>query len=165
MRRTPTKMIGVGVLVIGTIGIITLGARPVGRRAHTVHPSSAVVMVDGLTCDACVRRLEDRIAKLPGVKNAGVDLARQAAGVTFDSGAPISADDIRAAVRDAGFQATGGRLGKNSDSAPRSRATRYTWPTASGVCRWREAPTANSPRSAVGRGRRCKRGDDRCVRP
>lgn len=118
MRRTPLRMIAVAVLITATVVTVTLAARGLGRRIRTLHPSTAVVTVEGLTCDVCVQRLEDRMAKVPGVKSATVDLARQAAGLTFQPGATISQADIDAAVRDAGFQPTSVKWEKDLNALP-----------------------------------------------
>lgn len=107
MRRTLVRTIAAAVVVIAIVVRAMLAAGTVGRRDRTRHPSTAVVTVEGLTCEVCVRRLEERISKVPGVKAATADLARQAAALTFEEGAAVSRDDITDAVQDAGFRATG----------------------------------------------------------
>lgn len=106
---------------LATVTIVTvamLSARTAVWRGRGVRRSTAVVTVDGLTCALCVRRLEDRITMVPGVKAATVDLDRQAAGLKFENGAMVSQDDITAAVRDAGFRATSVEWGKGLDAFP-----------------------------------------------
>ncbi|HDQ40887.1 MAG TPA: copper-translocating P-type ATPase [Desulfonatronum sp.] len=60
--------------------------------------------VKGMTCAACVRRVENAITALDGVKSASVNLASETAQVHV---APekVSPDDIIQAVRDAGYDA------------------------------------------------------------
>jgi copper chaperone len=60
------------------------------------------VKIDGMTCDHCVRRVTQALAKVPGVtKVTGVDLARGEASV---EGAPDGAALV-AAVKRAGYEA------------------------------------------------------------
>ena len=41
--------------------------------------------IDGMTCASCVRRVEQAIAKVPGVKSAAVNLATETADVIFSA--------------------------------------------------------------------------------
>ena len=60
--------------------------------------------VQGMTCAACVGRVERTLKKQPGVEAATVNLATEQAVVTFD---PAAADvnAMKAAVHDAGYEA------------------------------------------------------------
>ncbi len=58
--------------------------------------------VTGMTCAACVRRVERAIAAVPGVAEATVNLATNSARIAFDP-SETKAGDIAAAVRDAGY--------------------------------------------------------------
>jgi len=58
--------------------------------------------VVGMTCAACVRRVERALTDLPGVKSAVVNLATEKATVTWESDR-IGPDDIAAAVKTAGY--------------------------------------------------------------
>jgi Cu+-exporting ATPase len=59
--------------------------------------------VQGMTCAACVARVERTLGKLPGVEEATVNLATETATVAF---APetVSLEAIQNAVRDAGYE-------------------------------------------------------------
>ncbi len=75
-------------------------------RAGT--PAGAVTLqlpVEGMTCAACVARVEKALAKTPGVAAASVNFATEKASVTFD---PTQADTPRLlqTVRDAGYDVT-----------------------------------------------------------
>lgn len=118
MGRTTNRMIAAGFLVTATIITVLGAARTQVVQDPTRHPATAVVTVEGLRCELCVRRLEDRLALVPGVRRATVDLARQAAGLTFQEGATLSQEDLMAAVRDAGFQSTGLEWGKDLGAFP-----------------------------------------------
>src|SRR5687768_1181672 len=59
--------------------------------------------VHGMTCAACVTRVERALAKVPGVEKASVNLATERATVLHGGGATV--DALTAAVRDAGYEA------------------------------------------------------------
>jgi Cu+-exporting ATPase len=60
--------------------------------------------VQGMTCAACVGRVERTLKKQPGVEAATVNLATEQAVVTFDPAA-IDVPAMKAAVHDAGYEA------------------------------------------------------------
>ena len=60
--------------------------------------------VVGMTCAHCVQAVTGEISALPGVADVRVDLASGA--VTVTSEAPLAADDVRAAVDEAGYELT-----------------------------------------------------------
>jgi Cu+-exporting ATPase len=59
--------------------------------------------IEGMTCASCVARVEKKLNKLPGVE-ATVNLPLESARVTVDG--PVETDDLIAAVRSAGYDAT-----------------------------------------------------------
>jgi Cu+-exporting ATPase len=59
--------------------------------------------VRGMTCSACVGRVERAVRKVPGVEAATVNLATQMASVVVDPGA-VAAGQIFTAVADAGYE-------------------------------------------------------------
>ena len=72
--------------------------------AMTMIPDLTTCTLDitGMTCASCVRRVEKALGKVPGVSAAQVNLATEAATVTYD-GATVTADDLTAAVGTAGY--------------------------------------------------------------
>src|ERR1700761_5595504 len=80
--------------------------RPAG--AATPSPSSPARVVefdiDGMTCAACVTRVEKALAKVPGVARASVNLATECARVESD--AAVETVQVTDAVRKAGYEAT-----------------------------------------------------------
>jgi Cu+-exporting ATPase len=67
-------------------------------------PAHAELAIEGMTCASCVARIERRLAKLPGVAEASVNLATEKASVRYDP----SATDVPAltgAVEAAGYRA------------------------------------------------------------
>jgi len=61
--------------------------------------------VTGMTCGHCVQAVTGELTKLPGVQEVQVDLATGA--VTVTSQAPLSVDDVRSAVDEAGYELVG----------------------------------------------------------
>jgi copper chaperone CopZ len=59
--------------------------------------------VKGMHCDGCRRTLEDGLRSTRGVIGARVDLETESVTVEYDD-KRIFADDLREAVRTAGFQ-------------------------------------------------------------
>ena len=64
--------------------------------------ATATLPVTGMTCAACVRRVERALGAVPGVTSASVNLATERARVTFDE-ALVSTAALRAAIEDAGY--------------------------------------------------------------
>lgn len=71
-------------------------------RVVTTHLDEHTLLIDGMTCAACVSRLERVLNKVPGVVDASVNLATEKARI-HASGVPVSA--LIAAVQKAGFDA------------------------------------------------------------
>jgi P-type Cu+ transporter len=62
----------------------------------------ANLLVSGMTCASCVRRVERGLEKLEGVQEASVNLATERATVSYDP-TVVSPDDLRGAVEKAGY--------------------------------------------------------------
>lgn len=60
--------------------------------------------VTGMTCGHCVQSVSEEIGALDGVTNVAVDLPTGL--VTVDSDRALAADEVRAAVEDAGYHLT-----------------------------------------------------------
>ncbi|WER45938.1 heavy metal translocating P-type ATPase [Cupriavidus sp. WKF15] len=58
--------------------------------------------IDGMTCASCVRRVENALARVPGVRDVAVNLATEQATLYADSGAVLPA--AAKAVADAGYE-------------------------------------------------------------
>jgi Cu+-exporting ATPase len=63
---------------------------------------NVVLDISGMTCAACVRRVERALTKVDGVASATVNLATRQAGVGFDAGR-ARREDLEAAVVAAGY--------------------------------------------------------------
>ncbi|WP_354644032.1 heavy metal translocating P-type ATPase [Kitasatospora camelliae] len=77
-------------------------AAPSHQARTTPEPRTTDLAVGGMTCAACVARVEKKLAKLPGV-SAGVNLATGRARVLHPAAVPVS--DLVAAVEGAGYTA------------------------------------------------------------
>jgi Cu+-exporting ATPase len=58
--------------------------------------------IEGMSCASCVARVERALAGVPGVRQASVNLATEAASVQADAAVPLEA--LRAAVQRAGYR-------------------------------------------------------------
>ena len=59
--------------------------------------------ITGMTCDGCVRSVQNVIQRIPGVKKAEVSLKDQEADVTMEAG--VKPEDVIQAVQSAGYGA------------------------------------------------------------
>ena len=64
-----------------------------------------IIDVTGMTCGHCVRSVQEELTALPGVTDVQVELvAGGTSQVTITATEPLSDDDIRAAIDEAGYQ-------------------------------------------------------------
>lgn len=68
--------------------------------------STATYTVSGMTCGHCVSSVTEEISEVAGVTDVSVDLPTGAVTVTSDG--ELSADAVRAAVQEAGYEITTG---------------------------------------------------------
>ena len=69
---------------------------------HGHQPARLSLPIEGMTCASCVRRVEQALAKVPGVRSASVNLATERADIVCD--AMPSTDAVVQAVRTAGYE-------------------------------------------------------------
>lgn len=72
------------------------------QQNRATASNEANILVSGMTCASCVRRVERGLEKLDGVESASVNLATERAKVSYDPGV-VSPDDLRAAIEKAGY--------------------------------------------------------------
>jgi Cu+-exporting ATPase len=82
-------------------------------------PQDIILQIDGMTCAACVNRVERVLRKAPGVREASVNLATERAAVTTTG----NAADLVAAIEKAGYQAH-----VPSPDIPRVKESASRWP-------------------------------------
>lgn len=77
---------------------LPLSPAPAGANATPAAPEWRLP-IEGMTCASCVRRVENALAKVPGVRSVAVNLATEEATVQADSAAvlPAAADAVVAA--------------------------------------------------------------------
>jgi len=61
--------------------------------------------VQGMTCEHCVNAVREEVGKVAGVSGVDVDLATGRVEVRHAQ--PLSGDDVRAAVEEAGYELVG----------------------------------------------------------
>ena len=74
------------------------------RAGYSVREETTELAIEGMTCASCVGRVEKALAKVPGVRQASVNLATERAQVVHLAGA-VCAADLEAAVERAGYTA------------------------------------------------------------
>lgn len=87
----------------------TEAAGDAGAAAHTETPGvEASFLVSGMTCGHCVSSVTEEVSAIDGVVNVSVDLNTGGASrVTVQATHPISADALRTAIADAGYELAG----------------------------------------------------------
>ena len=83
---------------------------PASRRQspeppHPAGTATATLNIGGMHCASCVGRVEKVLSGVPGVVRAAVDLTTRSASVAYDPSI-ASPEDLAAAVRDAGYEAS-----------------------------------------------------------
>ncbi|NXL48557.1 ATP7B ATPase, partial [Podilymbus podiceps] len=66
---------------------------------------TAVIRIDGMTCNSCVQSIEGTISQRQGVQHIAVSLADRTGTIHYDP-AVTSGEEIRAAIEDMGFDAS-----------------------------------------------------------
>lgn len=94
-----------------TTAVVDNGPEPGGASAGDVTRS---FNVQGMTCQACVTRVEGALTNVPGVAEAKVDLTRQEAKVIYDDN-QLSLEDLQAAVEAVGYQLFDGPEGDSAE--------------------------------------------------
>ena len=69
------------------------------------HPilEKVEIATEGEDCDECVAKLREPLMKIPGVKEVGIDLARERVVVTFDA-RKTHAPDLHDAILKSGYK-------------------------------------------------------------
>ncbi|KAB1070688.1 heavy metal translocating P-type ATPase [Methylobacterium planeticum] len=97
-------------LATGRAGLSLSGTGPAAIRAaveeagYAIPETTTRLRLEGLSCAACVARVERALAAVPGVGGAVVNLAAGTAQVRHPEGL-VAPDDLSAAVRAAGYAA------------------------------------------------------------
>ena len=76
---------------------------PMNTENPTLAPIDIDIGIGGMTCASCVGRVEKALKKVPGVRDATVNLATESARISVAGGEQMEAR-LRRAVRDAGYE-------------------------------------------------------------
>ena len=87
------------------------GLAPGGATALSGDTGEATLLVHGMTCQSCVRRVRAALKAVPGVETVSVELASGRAVIRFDS-PKATLEDLRTSVEGAGYS-----VGKVPDPA------------------------------------------------
>jgi len=74
----------------------------ISQLGYGIATKKSVFPVGGMTCAACVSRVEEALSSVPGVVSANVNLASEKATVEYIEGTDIA--DLRQAVKEAGYE-------------------------------------------------------------
>lgn len=74
------------------------------QRVQPIAGQEITLDIGGMTCAACVSRVEKVLSRVPGVTHAEVNLATERARIATDT--PVAAETLTTAVRKAGYDAT-----------------------------------------------------------
>ena len=94
----------------------------VAQTGFAVLPRRLEIDVAGMHCASCVRRVEDALNLVPGVRSASVNLATERA--TLDVASWLDAATLDAAVVSAGFTPSG-RADNDADGQANAKAADY----------------------------------------
>ena len=89
-----------GLIVIALIAAVLAGT----VQGVFAAEKSCTLDVAGMTCDSCVKHVQDALKKVEGVKSASVDIKGKSASVVFLD-EKTSPDKLAAAVTEAGYEA------------------------------------------------------------
>jgi len=75
-----------------------------GSDAEPIAADRATLVVRGLSCPLCATNIDKQLMRMPGVASATVDLGSGEVALEFSAlAAPPSRDELRQAVKDAGY--------------------------------------------------------------
>jgi P-type Cu+ transporter len=97
-------------------------AAAVEKAGYTLPEETVSLDIDGMTCASCVMRVEKALLKVPGVRQASVNIATEKAQVT--AGAEVSPQALIAAVEKAGYHAS---VPTEAAASPQAGTTLPTW--------------------------------------
>lgn len=117
-------------------------AAPVAEEPEDTARWAVDLAVGGMTCASCVRRVERKLGKLPGVK-AEVNLATEGAHVLLDT--DISNEELISVVEKAGYTASIRGRHAVETTGTKAAATTHGADTA----RWRNPRVSNGEAAAV----------------
>lgn len=127
------KVIGWSLAASVTAAVIVLLIAAASDRASVSASAApggsereAIVSVNGLICSLCAQHLDSRLRKLPVVDNVRVDLEKQTATLSLKRDGNLTDDQIKEAIRDAGFNVTRiERRGESKATSPNTAGAEF----------------------------------------
>jgi Cu+-exporting ATPase len=95
-----------------------------GYEIRKPKTSDVTLSVGGMTCAACVRRVENALSEFPGVSQASVNLATEKATVTYDP-SQLDIPDLANVLAEAGYEFRGTESEDLVDIEREARAKEY----------------------------------------
>jgi Cu+-exporting ATPase len=92
---------------------------PESRQKSETHKTT--LLVGGMNCAACVRRVEDTLEQVEGVQDASVNLATSKATVVYTGDSAERVSQLKSALEDAGYQFQGLAERTTEDTAEKAR--------------------------------------------
>ncbi len=96
MRHIISVILAAGFLILGQLLVLP------SYGSDKAQQETVTLSVEGMTCPVCPITVRTALEKVPGVKNAEVDLDTQTATVVFDPVA-VDVEALTAATTNAGF--------------------------------------------------------------
>lgn len=96
---SPIKIVWLAI----AFALIGLAAVNPGWSADGGQQTTIVAQVNGMSCPFCAYGLRKELLTIPGVTDVKVSLAESQASVTVDLSAKVTDEQIRHAIREAGF--------------------------------------------------------------
>jgi len=94
-------------LLVLTGGILILqGALSIKAADNELLKDNVLVHIEGLACPFCAFGIEKHLKKVDGVKKVQVNLGEGTAHLTLKPGAEVTEEQVRQAVKKAGFKAS-----------------------------------------------------------
>lgn len=87
------------------VSSVVLGARPARGDTAASGVTNITLHVEGMTCPSCKAAVKTALLRLPGVRDAKVDVARRSANVEYDA-SKVSPQQMVTAVNRLGYEAT-----------------------------------------------------------
>lgn len=86
------------------VGALIPESTPVQAAIPVERTTTAVIAIDGMTCEGCAVLVQNSLVKVPGVLGASVSYADGTATLDVDSASPPSREALAAALEGAGYK-------------------------------------------------------------
>lgn len=92
-----------GFLVGCATSDVSVGTGEAVSSVELASQRAAVMTVHGLSCPLCSHNLDGQLRQIEGVEDAVINLNTGSVTVTFSAGHAVTAAQLKAAVKEAGF--------------------------------------------------------------